>query len=59
MRKHAIGRRKFMLIGAVVAYFFCIIVSQSAAYTYHWERNETPEGSESTTIVDPIEVTLL
>lgn len=59
MRKQAIGRRKFMLIGAVIAYFFCIIVSQSAAYTYHWEINETPEGSESATVVEPVQVTLL
>ena len=39
--------------------FFCSIVSQSAAFNYHWAIDETPEGSESATVVEPIEVTLL
>ncbi len=34
-------------------------ISYSDAYTYHWEIDETPEGSESSTIVEPVEVTLL
>ena len=34
-------------------------ISYSDAYTYHWEIDETPEGSESVTIVEPVEVTLL
>ena len=28
-------------------------------FTYHWEIDETPEGSESATTVEPIQVTLL
>ena len=28
-------------------------------FTYHWEIDETPEGSESATIVEPVQVTLL
>ena len=32
---------------------------QGAPFTYHWEIDETPEGSESATIVEPVEVTLL
>ena len=32
---------------------------QGAPFTYHWEIDETPEGSESVTIVEPVEVTLL
>ena len=32
---------------------------QGASFTYHWEIDETPEGSESATIVEPVEVTLL
>ena len=62
MRKHVIGRRKFILISALIVsviYFFYSIISQSVAYTYHWEIDETPEGSESATIVEPIQVTLL
>ena len=39
--------------------FLCGIVSQSTAFDYHWEIDETPEGAESTTIVEPVEVTLL
>ena len=33
--------------------------SQGAAFTYHWEIDETPEGSESATVIEPVEVTLL
>ena len=39
--------------------FLCSIVSQGPAFDYHWEIDETPEGSESATVVEPIEVTLL
>ena len=39
--------------------FLCGTVFQGAAFTYHWEIDETPEGSESATVVEPIEVTLL
>lgn len=39
--------------------FLCVIVSQSDAFNYHWEIDETPEGQESVTVVKPIEVTIL
>ena len=48
--------RYFMLFSVI---FFCSIVSQGNAFTYHWEIDETPEGSESATVVEPVEVTLL
>ena len=35
------------------------LVSQSAAFTYHWKIDETPEGSESSTVVEPVQVTLI
>ena len=38
---------------------FYSTVSQGIAFNYHWEIDETPEGSESATVVEPIEVTLL
>ncbi len=38
---------------------FCGIVFQGNAFNYHWEIDETPEGSESATVVEPVEVTLL
>ena len=39
--------------------FLCGIVFQGPAFDYHWEIDETPEGSESATVVEPVEVTLL
>ena len=33
--------------------------SHGEPFTYHWEIDETPEGSESVTVVNPVEVTLL
>ena len=33
--------------------------SHSAPFTYQWEIDETPEGSESATVIEPVEVTLL
>ena len=35
------------------------VIWQSNAFTYHWEIDETPEGNESTTVVEPVQVTLL
>ena len=46
----------FTLITVIL---FCGIVSQSDAYEYHWEIDETPEGQESATVVEPIQVTIL
>ena len=34
-------------------------IPYSDAFNYHWEIDETPEGSESATVVEPVEVTLL
>ena len=39
--------------------FLCGIASQSSAFIYHWEIGETPEGSESATVIEPVQVTLL
>ena len=47
---------RFALITVIL---FRTVISQSTAFNYHWEMDETPEGSESATIVEPIEVTLL
>jgi len=43
-----------LLIGGI-----CNPDSQGETFTYHWEIDETPEGSESATVVEPVEVTLL
>lgn len=39
--------------------FFCGIVFHCSAYEFHWEIDETPEGQESATIVEPVQVTIL
>ena len=33
--------------------------SHGKSFTYHWEIDETPEGSETATIIEPVEVTVL
>ena len=43
-----------LLVGGI-----CNPDTQGAPFTYHWEIDETPEGSESATVVEPVEVTLL
>ena len=47
---------RFALISV---FLFSSIASPGNAFTYHWEIDETPEGSESATVVEPIQVTLL
>ena len=33
--------------------------SQESSYSFHWELDETPQGQESATVVEPVQVTLL
>ena len=47
---------RFVLI-SVLAFF--AIVSQVEAYTYHWEIDETPQGAESASLIEPVQVVLL
>ena len=44
---------KITFFTLITVILFCGIVSQSDAYEYHWEIDETPEGQESATIVEP------
>ena len=47
------------LVFLVVSY---CLVSQSVAassYSYHWEIDETPQGAESATLIEPVQVVLL
>ena len=37
---------------------FCAQTSVSESFTFHWEIDETPEGSESATVIEPVEVAL-
>ena len=58
--KRAFEHITLVIIGIFIFLpLFGSIVSVSEAFTYHWEIDETPEGSESATVVEPIEVTLL
>ena len=43
-----------LLVGGI-----CNPDTQGASFTYHWEIDETLEGSESATVVEPVQVTLL
>ena len=47
---------RFILISVI---FFCGLVSQGEAFTYHWEIDETPEGAESASLIQPVRVILL
>ena len=41
---------------------YCLIacsVSPAAAYTYHWEIDETPQGAERASLIEPVQVILL
>ena len=50
-------KRTFLAIFSLI--FIFTIVSHSNAYEFHWEIDETPEGQESATVIEPIEVTIL
>ena len=47
---------RLMLISAI---FICCIISQGEAFTYHWEVDETPEGVESASLIQPVRVILI
>ena len=51
-------RFALILVGFLVG-GICNPDAQSAPFIYHWEIDKTPQGSESATIVEPVEVTLL
>ena len=46
-------------LGIIVFIFFCSIISHGNAFEYHWEIDETPEGQESSTIIQPVQVLIL
>ena len=39
--------------------FFCSVVLQGSAFEFNWEMDDTPQGSESATVVEPVEVVIL
>ena len=50
---------KMLRLVLISVTFLCSIVSYGVPFTYHWAIDETPEGSESATVVEPVQVTLL
>ena len=54
------SKKKYSLLFALTSVILLSAgISYSDAFNYHWEIDETPEGSESSTVVEPVEVTLL
>ena len=47
---------RFTLISVIL---FLGIASQGEAYTYRWEIDETPQGAESASLIEPVQVVLL
>ncbi|MXY81099.1 MAG: hypothetical protein F4Y91_03255, partial [Gemmatimonadetes bacterium] len=45
--------------GLISIFAFFALVSPADAYTYHWEIDETPQGAESATLIEPVQVVLL
>ena len=51
---------KFALILVILAVGgICNPDAQGDLFSYHWEIDETPEGRESSTVVEPVQVTFL
>ena len=44
---------------ALIAIFVCGMSPQSVAFEFNWEIDETPEGSENATVVEPVQVIFL
>ena len=53
---HPSGMVRFTFLSVIL---LGSIVSFGNAYNYHWEIDETPEGTESATFIQPVTVTLL
>ena len=47
-----------MLFVPLLFFPLAALVPPVKAFTYHWELDETPEGSESATLVQPVRVML-
>ena len=47
--------KRLIVTGAMIA----LLSHAEADFTYHWEMDETPAGSDSVTLVEPVQVMLL
>lgn len=43
----------------VILVLFCAFLQPAFAYEFSWETDETPEGQESATVVEPVQVVIL
>ena len=43
----------------LIIFLLCAFSLHSVAFEFHWEIDETPEGQESATIIEPFQVTIL
>ena len=43
----------------LIIFLLCSFSLHSVAFEFHWEIDETPEGQESATIIEPFQVTIL
>ena len=50
---------KIFILALISVILFSSVICQGNAFTYHWKINETPEGNESATVVEPVQMTLL
>ncbi len=50
---------RIIIITVVIISTLFLILNDSKAFEFSWEIDETPEGQESATIVDPIQVNIL
>ena len=60
--KTCLARKKMMRtlrLLLILVILFSGVVSQGITYDFNWEIDETPEGSESVTIIQPVQVVIL
>ena len=50
---------RWVLLFVIIVILFCGVVLQGTAFDFNWEIDETPEGSESATVVEPVQVVVL
>ena len=43
----------------LTAILFCGVIQLGWAFDFSWEIDETPEGAESATVVEPVQVVIL
>ena len=57
-RLDVVGNSTGRMALAASSLLFVALVSQAGAFTYHWELDETPQGSDRVSQVRPVQVLL-